>query len=372
MSHEAAPSPPQSNAFDFIRLVAALGVLFSHSFSLYGLAEPMVWQGRTLGSFCVYIFFAVSGYLICQSWLRDANLRRFMLKRALRIFPGLAVALLFTVFVLGPLATDLSPLDYFTSFATWAYLFSNLSLIGDVQHLPGVFASNPYPHAVNGSLWTLLYEVLMYFVLAILGYLGLKLRTNKIFALALLVFPMAAIALILAGKEGGWPLPLPLLWRLGLVVDGFHLANLGAYFFVGSALCLLSQQVRLNPFLALGLLGLMVVLPYGLIFKVLAWVAIPYAVIVSAYRGPALLRRMGRSDYSYGIYIYAFPVQQLVSEYTASLGLGWGVSLLCGLALTLLLAVASWHWVERPAMSFKKRLLQPMPAFAADRATSAP
>ena len=107
------------NAFDFIRVVAALAVLYSHSFPLFGLPEPSH-AGQTLGSLAVAIFFAVSGFLVCQSWLRDPDVYRFTLRRALRIMPGLIVAVAFTAFVAGALDTRLPLSEYFTARGTWA------------------------------------------------------------------------------------------------------------------------------------------------------------------------------------------------------------------------------------------------------------
>lgn len=109
------PNPKhRDNAFDLIRFVAALAVLFSHSFATSGLPEPTYFGGETAGSLGVFVFFAVSGYLVQQSWSRQPDPRSFVLSRVLRIFPGLLACLLFCGVLLGPIASQL-PLEVYLS-----------------------------------------------------------------------------------------------------------------------------------------------------------------------------------------------------------------------------------------------------------------
>ncbi len=168
-SQNTAPNH-SNNAFDFLRLFAASAVLFSHSFALYGLPEPESIGGVSFGALGVGILFAISGFLVCQSWNSDPSVLRFSIRRGLRIFPGLIVMAIAAVIVVGPLFSRLSPEQYFSQFSTWAYI-PNASLLFRSVNLPGLFENNPLPKYVNGSLWTLRYEVLMYAWLAIGGTL---------------------------------------------------------------------------------------------------------------------------------------------------------------------------------------------------------
>ena len=299
-----------ANAFDFIRIAAAFAVLHSHSFALLGITQPSVF---TFGDTAISAFFVVSGYLVCQSWDRDPDLLHFALRRALRILPGLFVAVTVTTFVIGALATSHTLQDYFASGLTWTYLVSNLSLICDVDSLPGVFEKNPYAGAINGSLWSLRYEVLMYVVLASLGFLakrwGLRLICGAVF--------ICFIALWCWGTVAGYtryPLPLPLLWRVGLEFDGIRFANLGVFFFSGSLLYLYRAAIPMSPFSAAALLAVAVASAGTAWSNAVLWIALPYAVIVAAHCLPAPFRVFGKADYSYGIHIYAFPIQQLLSQ----------------------------------------------------------
>jgi len=152
----------RQNAFDFLRVAAALAVLLSHSFPIVGLQEPTPVAGLTMGKLAVAVFFAISGYLVCQSWQTDPHVGRFAARRALRIFPGLLVMLLLTVLVLGPALTEVRLSEYFGAGATRKSLLYGALGLGSFP-LPGLFEHNPMPGGVNGSLWTIKYELLMYF-----------------------------------------------------------------------------------------------------------------------------------------------------------------------------------------------------------------
>jgi len=103
------------NNLTALRWLAASLVLYGHSFVFLGLPEPLFLQWVPLGPLGVYIFFAISGYLVSQSWDRDPHLFRFLQRRALRIFPGLAVCTILCVMVLGPLLTTLDLKTYFSN-----------------------------------------------------------------------------------------------------------------------------------------------------------------------------------------------------------------------------------------------------------------
>ena len=201
----------RGNNFDVLRLVAASLVLFSHSYALTGNAEPFAEvSGWTFGEVGVVMFFAMSGFLIAKSWGDLPQLVPFTVKRALRILPALVVAVSVTVFVIGPLFTTLPLGSYFSDPVTWLYLVRASLLITFFGTLPGVFEDNPYPDAVNGSLWTLPVEACCYALAAALGTLGL-LRRSVLLAgfsclLVLYVTPLSPFSNAPAGgTTGGEP-----------------------------------------------------------------------------------------------------------------------------------------------------------------------
>ena len=165
----------QENNFDILRLVAAWLVLFSHSYGLYYGSTD--WFHQTLGyeqasSIGLNIFFTISGYLVTASYINQPRFTSFMLKRILRIVPGLFVVLALSALIMGPLVTTLPLSTYFTETATYKYIRG--ALVFTIKYfLPGVFADLPFPAAVNGSLWTLKIEARCYLLIGILGAFSL-------------------------------------------------------------------------------------------------------------------------------------------------------------------------------------------------------
>ena len=335
----AIPKHHPPNNLTALRWLAAGLVLYGHSFVFLGQPEPIFMQWVPMGPLGVYIFFAISGYLVSQSWSHDPHVFRFLQRRALRIFPGLVVCTLLSVLVLGPLLTTLDLPTYFANEHTLGY-FSNIALY-ITYHLPGVFANNRLPNAVNGSLWSLPIEFFMYLLIACLGIF----RINK--------WGMALVAAFFMAANSLWALQTTeqvVFYRSDLR----QVAFCGVYFFVGAAL----YKFNLQKWFSVSnvLLALVVWLAFSFnrdYFNAASWLVLPFLVMAFGLSKHTLLSRLTPTDYSYGIYIYAFPVQQAVVSVWPNMPLaqylGWVT------VGTLALAAASWHWVEKPALAFKPR-----------------
>src|SRR5215470_3554312 len=168
--------PPRQNNFDALRLLAAISVIFSHSFLIAEGTQNnerlIVLTGNQsiLGLTGVFVFFAISGFLVTQSFEQTANPLHYLAKRALRIFPGLFVATLMSAFILSPLVTTLPLGAYLSRPEPYTYVLGNTLLDQTVHELPGVsFVDNPVGHEINGSLWTLRLEFTMYLMVLVLG-----------------------------------------------------------------------------------------------------------------------------------------------------------------------------------------------------------
>ncbi len=331
----------RENNFDFLRFFAATLVLFVHSYPLTGRRpdEPieLLTGYENGGEFAVAVFFVISGYLITSSWLNSSGTKSFLIKRALRVFPALIMAVLLSTFIIGPLVTDRSITEYLASPLTWTYL-QNVLLVTRFE-LPGVFSQNIYPDVVNGSLWTLPLEVMMYLGVMALGLTQL-LRPRLIF------LPIAGLAV-------GY------FWLLGrLGIESFFIVNffkLALLYFTGAAIYLYRDALPWRGWIAVLLTAAL-----GLTFHTQAgpyvyMVALPYLVIYLAYAPIPLIARFGKyGDFSYGMYIYAFPFQQL-TVYLLGPEIGvFGLTVI-SLAPTLLLAILSWHLIESQAMKLKQR-----------------
>ena len=330
------------DSFDLLRAVGALLVLVSHSFALTGRPEPVVPGVASYGGLGVAIFFSISGYLITLSWHRDPRLGAFLVKRSLRIFPALFVVVLLAAFVLGPLVSRLPTAEYLQSPETWVYL-RNLRL-WMVYWLPGVFEGLPFPRAVNGSLWTLPVEFGMYLMVALVGVLcrGRAWGSAAMFAL----FAVLAIA---------W-LPGQTAPTVLYAMDLRNFAMLGTYYFAGAVIAAYRLERRLGaPLLSFLLIALLATWWEPRAFTAVLWIALPAAAIALGRSGNRVSAWVSaKGDFSYGLYIYAFPVQQtLVMLWPNPPILPYIAAVF---VVTLALAVASWHWVERPALGLKARL----------------
>ena len=336
----------RDNNFNLIRFIAAFMVLISHSFAVVLGAEgfePLERAlGYTLGEIAVDVFFASSGFLVTGSLLRLGSIRKFGKARALRIYPGLAVAVCLTVFLLGPMVSTVGVSTYLLEPATLSYLARNSTLVTGIQHtLPGVFAGVPLAGIVNGSLWTLPFEVAAYAALATAWLVHRRFAIDER-GLALLLLAATVIAFVLFHAS-----------RLhGLEIH--HVFRLFFMFFGGAVLYAVKQHVRLDWRVAALLTSVIgfSALDAGL-FVWLYPPCVAYLTLFAAYapgKGVRGFNRLG--DYSYGIYIYAFPVQQLVISLSPQAGvpevIAW-TSL-----FTLLLACLSWHAIEKPALARKE------------------
>lgn len=333
------------NNFDLIRIFAALCVLVSHQHALTGLAEPTVLHAETLGGLGVLVFFSISGFLVANSWVADPSPWRFAARRLLRIWPGLAVVITVTALVMGPVVSDLSIIAYFSHPLLTAYALNLVFALHD--QLPLSFVGNALPHAINSSLWTIPLELQCYVALGLLGMAGL-LRYRWV--LAVLTSGLALLT-YLVGEPMYRQHPELLHWRLEQV----YLLHFGLYFFAGVSLSGLRLCVRpglaVTALVVLWLLGGLA-LALGKPLLTL-WLVVPVTVVVLGQASTPVLRHAGRfGDLSYGLYIYAFPVQQtLIWQFRDRMS--WGALLALTIAITALLAFVSWHLVEKRALRLK-------------------
>ncbi len=336
---------PGGNAIGLLRFSLALLVVVHHTRVLGGFgSDPVLRFARgqaDLGVFAVAGFFTISGFLVTRSAERSST-ARYLWHRALRVFPAFWVCLLVIALVFGPFfwfhvhgtfagyaeTTDDGPLGY---------VANNVLLLINQTRIDHLLAGNPYPSAVNGSLWTLAYEFSWYLVVAVVAALGLLRR--RILIVGLIAF--LVVAYLLASD------PLQ-----GIPIVGYALSSrFGLAFSLGMAAYLWRERIPLDDRLAaLAAVVFVVTLRFGL-FSSLGMAALAYGMLWAAWRLP--FRRFGtRIDLSYGVYIYAFPIQQTI----ALLGghrLGAPLFLAVSLVGILPLAFLSQVLVERPALRFK-------------------
>ncbi|MES2582514.1 MAG: acyltransferase [Pseudomonadota bacterium] len=337
------------NNFHLVRILAAFAVLVTHSFALStgsADAEPFrLSLGMTLGSVSVDIFFIVSGFLVTGSLLKTQSAIAFFWARVLRIYPALIAMLVLLVFVLGILFTSLPVLSYLTTPKTYVYFLKCATLVTGVSWtLPGVFHSNPMKDAVNGSLWTMPYELYMYGI--VLGaWLVLRVRVaqrTQVFKLAVVTAMAASGVLLLLGH---------LAW--GIEIESWFI-KLFFMFFSGAGFYVMRERIQLSR-VAFWICVLALVASSQIdrqLFFAVYVLTLAYVLFYLVYVPAGVVRQYNRlGDYSYGMYIYAFPIQQTVAALIP--GVSVLAMVLYSTAGTLFMAVLSWHLLEKRALGLR-------------------
>lgn len=347
----------RDNNFNIIRFFAATLVLVSHSFPLFfghGNSEPLRYLvGISLGTVAVDLFFITSGFLIANSLFRRKGLGDFVKARVLRIYPGLAASLIISVFILGVYFTKLPTIAYLTDLQTYKFLFINMVLFfGEETTLPGVFELLPWASTINGSLWTLPFEVRAYALLVIIGltlaHFQKKWKVTFIKRLYLLI-PLIGMGIYLFDY---FHTILPISYF------GSEYARLLSMFFIGVAFYIYREKIVLSNKIFYTLIALLIISSYdNQSFFVIYNCTLAYIVFYLAYVPKGVIRKFNTyGDCSYGIYIYAFPVQQAVLAVNPKLSLL--TFTIISLVITFILAYLSWHLIEKKALKLKNAKFQ--------------
>jgi peptidoglycan/LPS O-acetylase OafA/YrhL len=338
------------NAFDIVRLMLASLVVLEHSFFLIDNSsgrDPLsvLSHGQTnSGQVAVYMFFSLSGFLVTYSLMQSASFWQFMGKRIARIVPGFLVASMIGVFVVGPLTTPNLALYFYDQ--QWLPLIANALALKQVN-VAHALGGNPLP-LVHGTLWTIQYEFDCYLIIGLIGAAGL-LKPN------LRPFTFVAIALALAT---GWFVRFPTInWGLPslFLSSPERWPDLFPFFFLGSAFYLFRERVPKSA----ALFGISVAsIAFSFAFAGAHWALLlagTYVVLYISLSCAAELKLLGRRvDLSYGVYLFGWPIQQLLlyvfQQKLAAISL-----FVTSLPLSYSAAWASWTWVERPCLAFVRR-----------------
>lgn len=341
------------NNFDFLRLFLAVLVILAHSYYIaLGTeeTEPLMRASAgqvDMGDVAVNFFFVISGFLVSQSWLNSHGIRDFLRKRVLRIYPGFLVAMLFCAAVVVPLASD-GASDFWTFRRLRNFVFQAVTL--NPFNAPGQFANNPVPFRVNGSMWTIRYEVWCYVILAAAGAAGLLARVKWVVSAF-----VACHVLYVAHSIS------PLLPHSGpaefFVGDFDNWPRFATFFLAGAAFYLLRARIPRSPLLAvLAAVGIACSMPFKGGHAVTLPVLGTYLAFFAAYAGGGRLHGFGRwGDFSYGVYLYAYPIQQLVVLWAGTTRLHPLVLFALATPLSLAAGAASWHFVEKHFLRLKRK-----------------
>ena len=343
----------RDNNFNLLRFSAATGVFISHVFILSGIG--MKPGTAVLGYISVNVFFIISGFLVTKSLIDRSDIYKFTQARVLRIFPALILAVLFSTFVVGLGFTTLPKAQFLVDPATQEYMLKNiLLLIPEIpEKLPGVFVETPVSRIVNAPLWTLPYEIKMYILLGVVGLLLIykpSVNKKRIFLLSFFIITLISMMMFVVGYSSrSEPIDF------GFKYDYFRFV---AMFGSGVVLFMIRDKLYLSTKYSLVILALIIASSlYRPLFVAMTFISLSYLVLYLAYIPGGFLRKFNSlGDYSYGIYIYGYPVQQAIEHIWPNLNLAG--YFMATYSTTMFLAVLSWHFVEKRALRLKSRIME--------------
>lgn len=342
IAQRIASAVAPTSGFDYLRICLAVSVLSWHCLPLTAGADAAgQFMAGPLGPVIRILlpaFFALSGFLVAASLERN-TLSAFLIFRGLRIVPALAVEIMLSALILGPLLTTVPLSSYFFDNRFIKYFLNVFGLVH--YELPGVFADVPYPNVVNGSLWTVPYELECYVVLVVLASLGIMKHAR---ALLLIVLIGGVVLLTISYLRETPDL------KLDAAVPGRSLVLCflaGTMFYVGRAFVPYSKALC-----AACLLVTMFFLSVPALY-VFSPIPASYATVWIGLQNFKRLPVLFSGDYSYGVYLYAFPMQQTWAVILGAWAGFWDV-LILSLASVFCFAAFSWHVIERPSLSLKK------------------
>lgn len=334
----------RGNNFNALRLFLALLVIFSHSFPLalgngrHGEdPDPLNrWTQlqMSFGTMAVYAFFFISGFLITASWLRSESVFDYFIKRILRIYPGFIVALLFSAALVWAACPEFRAATHPLSWL-WSLSQDMLKLDGRSIYGRGIFAGNPNPAAANGSLWTIPTEFSCYLFILVAGLFGLfKWRF-----------------LVLGAVVTGYGVCVSGLFHGNNKYDVFY-----SCFAMGALAWVWKDKIPFCSRTAIGCLVILLVTShFAPWFSIVFPLAGGYCILWLAY-GPqlTLANWTAKTDLSYGTYLYAYPIQQLLASLVP---LRHPLTLFVLAApLALLFAGLSWNLIEKRFLAMKALL----------------
>ena len=330
------PSKPGNN-FNLLRLIFATMVIVSHAPELQDGNRnheilTNIFNTISLGELAVDSFFILSGFLIVKSWDQRPSFQTFFMARILRICPGYLVASMICALIIGPI---FGANNYLSSFDIPKFMASILKLSAPIT--PEIFIGSHYPRA-NASLWSIHYEFICYMLVLGLGLLGVV--KNRSMWLLITVFFMAIYAL---SKTNAIPITNI---SINLFVRCSMAFMTGGCFYLFRNMIVWNRGISTLSFLIL--LPLMLVQSTAEIAVAIFW---GYLIVFYAIAGKQLLDFRKLPDISYGVYLYAFPINKIILYYTPNINVY--LSMLIVLFSSIIAGLFSWYLIERPFMALK-------------------
>lgn len=349
----------QQNNFDLLRFLLASSVILCHCYATYYGWEQFVknepfmkWSGGkiSIGSAAVNFFFVISGFLIVRSFENSENFWEYIKKRILRIYPGFIVVFVLSFLVFGPIGymKDISITEYQNFLKTVPLKREMANMISLQSPIEYRYFTQLPQSGLNNSLWTIHYEFICYLMVPLLVWLGLTKQKKWFFILLLICY------LLFCLQSFGFILPFKQNLSGGIIGNPYYYPRFFTYFLCGSCVYIFRNQIPRNAWLAVTALLLFVLSFKFKLIDVIWPVSGTYLLFYAAYHHKFSFPKFAKyGDFSYGIYLYGWPLQQLVLLF-----LGTYLNVYTFFAVVfpvvLLFAVFSWNVVESPALKLKK------------------
>ena len=357
-----------------MRFLLAVSVIFTHGFVVYTGkidTEPFWRFSRHqvgLGTISLNFFFVISGYLVLQSWTYSKGVFDFLKKRVLRIYPGFIIVCILCAFIFAPLGngTLQNPISNFFSY--WKKINLHLLFYNMLQllppELPDTLVHSPCPNDINTSIWTIWYEFICYLVILVTGSMMFYKKHLVPLVLFLLVLGLNIYHFRIYqmyNEEGSINLIFPFLSQ-DANEKVINLEHFLLFFLSGSCFYFYRKYIpKNNPLIILCAIILIITFRWVRVLELCQAIFGTYLLLCFVYNSKIKLNDFAkRGDFSYGIYLYGWPVQQLVFLYFGS-RLDIGAAIIVSLFLVFPFAFFSWFAIEKPCLSLKKRkiLLRP-------------
>lgn len=334
---------PENNNLDIFRVLAAVMVIYGHAYALSPQDGKSDFIGASLGfdysgSLAVKIFFFISGLVVGNSLITKRNVVDFVISRLFRIMPGLILVILTSALIIGPIFTSLSLSSYFSDLATYKYIYTNLFFQTN-YNLPGLFLDNTYPQAVNGSLWTLPYEVACYALL--LGFFAIGVFEVRV--LVVIFFTLFIIDPYIGNK-------IIFTWR---TTPNHEIDFLAPCFAIGVFMAFFKEKIFVNFSGVVGFLLVHVVFIQSTYKQIFFYFFIFYLILYISSLNSVVRLKM-KKDLSYGVYLWGFIVQQILAKTFP--GKSVLFNQIIAITLSLVIAWLSFVLAEAPAMKFGNKL----------------
>lgn len=349
----------KNNNMGVLHMLGAIFVMLGHQCALLGIPVPVI-MGSPIHAIGVKVIFLISGYLITKSiWkINEINIgggrvktsRIYFMKRISRIYPEYIVCLLVSILIIGPLCTALSFIEYFNSWHIWiGYFFNNIRLYISYG-LPEVFMSNPYPGAVNGSLWTIPVEIVLYVVLWLIVVIPNNNRKRKLLYLVVSIILLCGLLIRTQFYQYASVVFYGTDWLSGL--DNMPYFMIGGLFYLYD----LKKYINIQQSSVLMFVFCSIAFDSRLLSELIRIVVLSIFVMsISTAETQRLKTKFIDCECSYGMYLYGFPVQQiLISKLYVEkqIHLNWLFLFVLSVICTYLLAVLSNRLVYRPFKRF--------------------